>query len=91
MNCNDINLIPDSSFGGDSGFALDQNNTIEKFEAVVQSFETFSGDTWVNPYYDEWCKLYESVKYSDDLTVEVKIEENAGFDKTIRINNTQIE
>ena len=76
---NDINLVPDSTFGDSSGFALDENNTIDSFEAIVTGFETFDGDKWENPYYDEWRKLYEGVKYSDDLTVEVKVEDNADF------------
>lgn len=73
---NDINLVPDAQWGSDKGFQVEENNNIAFFEAIVESFETFDGDKWENPYYDAWCKLYEGVKYSEDLTVEVKIDEN---------------
>ncbi len=73
----DLNLVPDAQWGSDKGYQVEEGNTIAFFEAIVESFETFNGDTWNNPYYDAWCKLYEGVKYNEDLTVEVKIEEDS--------------
>lgn len=74
VNYSDINLIPDSTFGEANGFSVDADCGIEQFKAIVVSFETFEGDTWENPYFDEWCTLYEGVKYSNDLVVDVTIE-----------------
>ena len=74
---NDINLVPDQTYGENSGFQIDENCGISTFKAIIYSFETFDGDSWENPYYDEWCNLYEGVKYSSDLAVEVKIDEKA--------------
>lgn len=71
----DINLIPNSTYGKNSGYKIDEECNIDDFKAFVVSFETFDGDTWENPYFDEWRKLYEGQKYSNDLTVDVTIEE----------------
>ncbi len=64
VNYNDINLVPNSTFGESSGFSVDENCNIETFKAIVVSYEAFSGETWKNPYYNDWCKLYEGVKLS---------------------------
>lgn len=48
---------------------------IDSFKAIVVSYETFEGDTWENPYFDEFCSLYEEKKFDKDATVEVKIED----------------
>lgn len=76
VNYTDINLAAGDTFGEDSGYSLDENCEISTFKAIAVSFETFNGDTWDNPYYDEFCSLYEGKKYSDNMTVEVKIVEN---------------
>lgn len=65
VNYNDINLIPGDSFGSDSGFSVDEECGIKTFKAIVVSYEAFTGETWENPLYDEWCKFYEGVKLVD--------------------------
>ena len=40
---------------------------------MVVSFKTFDGDTWKNPYFDDFRSLYEGKKYSDDMTIEVEV------------------
>ncbi|WP_195542753.1 DUF5780 domain-containing protein [Massiliimalia timonensis] len=67
----DINLVPDSTFGENFGFQINEECKISSFKAIVVSYETFEGQTWENPYYKDWCKLYEGQKYSDSLTVEI--------------------
>ena len=62
VNYSDINLIPNDTYGKDSGFEIDENSGISKFKAIVVSYETFEGEIWYNPYYDEWCEFYEGVK-----------------------------
>ena len=62
VNYNDINMIPNSTFGESSGFEIDESCDINSFKAIVVSFETFEGETWVNPLFEDWCKLYEGVK-----------------------------
>ena len=71
VNFSDINLVPNSYGGEDGGFAVDENCGIASFQAIVVSYESFAGTSWKNPYYDSWRKLYEGVKYSDDLTVDI--------------------
>lgn len=79
VNYADINLVPGTSYGEHSGLALDDGCKIASFKAIVVSFETFQGDTWENPYFENFCALYEGVKYTDDLTVPVKIVDS-GFE-----------
>ncbi len=76
VNFGDINLVPGSTFGEDSGYGISETTKITSFKAIPISYVTFDGTTWTNPYYDEFKSLYEGKKYSDDLTVEVTIEEN---------------
>ena len=54
------------------------------------AYETFNGNTWENPYLDEWRKLYEGVKYCDDLHVDVKIE-NVEFESAEDIATSSAE
>ena len=77
VNYSDINLVPDQTYGESKGFSIDSSCNIEKFEAIVVSFETFESKKWSNPYYDEWKKLFEGVKYSDYMNVSVKIEDSS--------------
>ena len=35
---------------------------IATFKAIVVSYETFEGKTWNNPYYEDFCSLYEGKK-----------------------------
>lgn len=77
VNYTDINLIGGKSFGGKSGFSLEEDNKVSTFKAVPVSFVTFDGDIWENPYYDEWCTLYEGVKYKDELSVDVVVEDSS--------------
>lgn len=64
-NYSDINLVPGKTYGSSSGLSLDENNNIDKFKAIVVSYETFDGDTWENPYYDMWVNLYAEKRYSE--------------------------
>ncbi|MBR5278318.1 MAG: hypothetical protein IKU23_03530 [Clostridia bacterium] len=62
----DINLVPGQSFGDNSGMALSSDcNTIDKFKAIVVSYETFDGETWTNPLYDNWKAVYEGKRYTN--------------------------
>ncbi len=71
VNYADINLAAGGTFGQDSGFSLEEKPGIASFKAIPVSFETFEGETWENPYFDEFCTLYEGQKYTDGMTVEV--------------------
>ncbi len=84
VDYDDINLIPGDTYGESSGFGIDEKCIIDKFEAICVSFETFYGQKWSNPYYDEWCTLYEGVKLTENLTVDVIIEDSS-FDDSNNI------
>lgn len=60
VNYDDINLVPGATYGEDSGFSIDHTIGIKEFKAIVVSYETFEGDTWENPYYDQFLELYEN-------------------------------
>lgn len=45
--------------GEDSGYSLSEKCKIDTFKAIAVSYETFDGETWENPYYKEFCSLYE--------------------------------
>ena len=64
-NYSDINLVSGKSYGSTSGLPLDEDNNIDKFKAIVVSYETFDGETWENPYYDVWVNLYADKRYSE--------------------------
>lgn len=58
-NANNINLVPNSYWGSNSGLSLDDNQDISTFKAIVVSYERFDGTEWENPLFDNWCKLFE--------------------------------
>lgn len=88
VNYADINMVPNSTYGENSGFEIDETCGISTFKALVVSCETFNGDTWENPYYNDWCKLYEGVKYSNDLTVNVRLKDDVDLE-TNKQNTTK--
>ncbi len=63
----DINLIPGGTFGDTYGFEVDDTCNIKNFKAIVVSYEAFTGETWHNPLYEEWRKLYEGVKLTPEM------------------------
>jgi len=77
VNFADINLLPEATYGDSDGYEVDEECYIASFKAIVLSFETFDGKVWKNPYYDEWCDLYEGTKITESMSVTVKIEESA--------------
>lgn len=69
----DINMVPDSEFGKENGFSVEENSTIDTFKAIVVSYTSYDGNEWENPYFDEFCTMYEEKKLNDDMSVEVEI------------------
>lgn len=61
----DVNLAAGDMFGEDRGFSLDISMNVENFVAIPLTYETFSGESWENPYLDSFLKLYYDVKFSD--------------------------
>ena len=78
VNYGDINLVPGDTFGDSSGYSVDEACGIEEFKAVAVSYETFEGDSWENPYFEDWCALYEGVRLADVQGIDVVIREDAG-------------
>lgn len=59
-----VNMVAGGSFGENSGYSLGTENNISSFKAIVVSYEDFDGNIWNNPYYEDFCKLYEGKKLS---------------------------
>jgi hypothetical protein len=76
VDYSDINLAAGGTYGEDSGLQLDENLNIDSFKAFVVSYETFDGDTWTNPYFDEFSDLYEENKFDSSAKIEVTIEDS---------------
>ncbi len=100
MQCvfSDVNLVNGGTYGENSGMQLSALMTasVATFKAVVVSYDDFNGNTWKNPYYQDWLNLYmnkplkasepeedsEGTIYTDAETVR-RVQEalnNAGFD-----------
>lgn len=62
VNYEDINLVPGATFGDKHGFEVSEECNVQTFKAVVKSYETFEGDKWTNPYYNDWVDLYSGKK-----------------------------
>lgn len=62
VKCPDVNLIPDAEYGEDTGYKLNDSNTVSTIKAIVVQAEDFDGNTWENPYYDDFTELYEGKK-----------------------------
>ena len=62
VNYTDINLAGGNTYGEKSGYSLNEHCEIENFKAIVVSYETFEGETWENPYFDDFRSLYEGKK-----------------------------
>ena len=62
VSFSDINLIPGAKYGEDGGFEIDDSLDVSTFKAIVMSYESFDGQTWDNPLFGDFCKLYEGKK-----------------------------
>lgn len=62
VNYSDINLAANGTYGSGSGFSIAQNLNIATFKAIPVSYVTFDGETWENPYFKDFCTLYEGKK-----------------------------
>ena len=64
---NGINLA-DGETMTDAGMQVDsqqaERGEIKSFKAIVVSYEDFDGNTWRNPLYDNWVKLYRCLLYT---------------------------
>ena len=56
----DINLTSGKTYGTNKGLAIDEDCNIKTFKACVVSYEDFNGNTWENPYYEDWKATYEN-------------------------------
>ncbi len=90
VNYNDINLVGGSTFGENSGFSINESCKVESFKTMILSFETFDGDKWKNPYEDSFRAAYEGKKYSDDIKIEVEMQD-AAFTKSGTAPGTKVE
>lgn len=72
----DIQLPPGETFGEGYGFKVEESSHISRIKAIAVSYEADTGETWENPYYEEWLELYEGVGFSEHMTVEVPVRQS---------------
>ena len=89
-NYRDINLVGGGTFGEDSGFSVDESCKVDSFKTIILSFETFDGDKWKNPYEDSFRQAYEGKKYTDDIKIQVEMQD-ADFVKSDTPSGTRVE
>ncbi len=60
----DPNIVNGGTYGEDLLFGIKEETAsrLETFKAVVIKYEDFDGNTWENPYYEDWIKLYKEKK-----------------------------
>lgn len=62
-NFEDINLIDGDTYDKGSGLAISEDNAdVETFKAIIVNYNDFDGNTWENPYYQNWLNIYENKK-----------------------------
>lgn len=72
IDLSEVNLVPGDTYGEDENhIVVDQECVeiggtppIETLTAVVRSYLTVDGETWENPYYEVWEKIYVGQKLS---------------------------
>ena len=62
VNYDAINLVSGETFGRGYGMTLSDENNISTFKGIVVSYTTFEGETWENPYFKDFCDMYEGKK-----------------------------
>lgn len=55
----DINLVPNATYGDKTGWKLNENHGLSKVIACVKSVTYYDGTTWDNPYYKYWIEQYK--------------------------------
>ena len=90
VNYRDINLVGGGTCGEDSGFSVDESCKVDSFKTIILSFETFDGDKWKNPYEDSFRQAYEGKKYTDDIKIQVEMQD-ADFVKSDTPSGTRVE
>lgn len=59
----DVNMVDGADFGEDTGLNLSENSdNIKTVKAIISEYTDFDGNTWENPYYNNWISLYENKK-----------------------------
>ncbi|WP_051685463.1 DUF5780 domain-containing protein [Clostridium sp. KNHs205] len=59
----DVNMVDGAEFGKDTGYSLsEKSDTIKTVKAIVTEYTDFDGNTWENPYYNNWISVYENKK-----------------------------
>ena len=62
-NYTGVNMVPGGTFGENFGLKLDSSvENIATVKAIVVSYETFDGETWTNPLYDQYVEQYAGKK-----------------------------
>lgn len=66
-NAEDVNILPDRTFGDGVGWSLDESHGITYVLSCVKEATFYNGETWSNPYYSYWKEKYIEKELPQDL------------------------
>ena len=58
-----VNMVSGGIFGENEGVLLSEDCELSMLKAIALSFETFEGDKWENPYFNQFCGFFEGKPY----------------------------
>ena len=74
----DINLESGRYYGKGKGIELASNHNIATFKVMVVRFKTTDGETWSNPYYDDFINAFVGKEYNKNTKLPIDKKE-VGF------------
>lgn len=72
LKYSDISVESGRYYGKGMGIELEPSHNISRFKAIVARFETEDGQTWENPYYDDFMNSFASQNYSDSMMLNIE-------------------
>lgn len=86
-----INVAPGEVHGRDYGFGIDSDiDNIHTLKAIAVSYEGFNGESWENPYLNDFLDIYEGKRLADIEGHEEFIYNRDGSTSTVKPEETEV-
>ena len=59
------NIVSGATWGETKGLGIDETCPVETFKAIVVSYTDFEGNTWDNPYLNDFLRIYKEKRIKD--------------------------